>query len=117
MEVAGVAGAVEVELAVGVTVGADADFGEVGVFVEEVGGGDPAFFGGVFVGVVEPVVADALGDGEGEHAGAGGFAPGFGVVDELVPGAVVALELFEGGHHFVVAVEDACALGMGFGEI
>ena len=45
MEVAGFAGAFEVEVAGGVAVGADADFGHVGVFVEEVGDGDPAFCG------------------------------------------------------------------------
>ena len=83
-------------------VGAGAGFADVGVVVEVAAEGGPGFSGGGEVGGIgQPAFADADGHGEGEHAGGGGFGEGVGLVDELVPHAVGALELEECGHHFL----------------
>src|SRR2546428_14169461 len=62
----------------------------------------------------QPAVFDPGDHRESEHAGARSLGPAFGMIDELTPQAVFALELEQRGHHLLVTIKNARAPRMIF---
>lgn len=81
MQITGLTRAVEVELLVLALVGAHADFMEVALGVQFVAQRQPAAPGHGAVFRAEPAMFHPHDHGVGEHAGAGGFLEGRGVVE------------------------------------
>ena len=74
-------------------VGADADILYFPILIEHIGHGQPTAARGRAIGIrIEPTLLDTGDIGVGEHAGTGGFFPGFRIVQELPPQTALRLQ-------------------------
>src|SRR5256886_16421826 len=62
----------------------------------------------------QPAILYTGDHGESEHAGARSLGPAFGMIDELAPQAILALEFEQRGHHLLITIKDARAPRMIF---
>src|SRR5260370_7584583 len=108
MEIAGSAGAGEVVVEIIFLAGTFADAGHVGVLVNVADQRQPSFASCRAVsGGDEPSVFYAGDQSKSEHAGGGSFRPGLGMVNELPPHALFALETHNPFHHLAVSPQNA----------